>query len=72
MLVKIIKCDNNKYWYHKHIGEIFEVFEEQNSDIYIVKYYSNDMYLCIDCDDAIIFDRYKKIQKILDKNKNNY
>lgn len=71
MLVKIIKCNNNKYWYNNHIGKIFDVFEEEESDIYIVKYVNSDTYLIIEHDDVEIFDRNKKIKKILDRNKNN-
>lgn len=71
MLVKIIKCNNNKYWYNNHIGKIFDVFEEEESDIYVVKYVNSDTYLIIEHDDVEIFDRNKKIKKILDRNKNN-
>jgi len=71
MLVKIIKCDNSNYWYHKYIGQIFDVFEEEESDIYVVKYVNSDTYLVIEHDDVEIFDRNKKIKKILDRNKNN-
>lgn len=72
MLVKIISSCNQQNWYNNLIGEVFDVTQEDESDTYyIVKTTEyHDIYLCIDSKDVVIFDRNKKIQKIVDRNKN--
>jgi len=62
MKVKIIKCDDNKYWYHNRIGEIFEVFK------YLDQYlYDNNGIRGILKEDCIDITRELKLERILDE-----
>ena len=69
--IKIIKSSKPTYWYHNHIGDILNVYDNGNEQWYIpinkelVDFRKDDEgLLFIRKDDTEIFDRKKKIERI--------
>ncbi len=66
--VKIIKCSKPSYWYHNMIGEVITVMNLSDDDEEYWTISTNEdeiEFIYINKDDAIPFDRRKKINKIL-------
>lgn len=74
MLVKVIKCKCDDYWYYSNIGEVFEVENRDNLGRFFLKvdlikqeldknwplrYFTDE--------DIIEFNRYEKLTKIIDR-----
>lgn len=60
----IIKSTRPSYWYHNHIGQIFNVCDDGHDQWYIPM---GDELLFIEKADAEIFDRKKKLERIKSK-----
>ena len=81
MKIKIIRCTEKFYWYQDYIGEIVDVVVDEHDPYYYncigdrpkdFGEITKDSIFMIKISDTIIFDRNKKIQKILKNvNKNH-
>jgi hypothetical protein len=60
----ITKSTFPSYWYHNHIGEVLNVYDDGHDQWYLP---INEGVLFIQKDDAEIFDRKKKIERIKSK-----
>jgi hypothetical protein len=70
----ITKSTRPSYWYHNHIGEVFDVYDTGNDSWYIPMKdrltslrKDDEELLFIQKDDTEIFDRKKKIERIKSK-----
>jgi len=61
MLIKIIRCSKDEFWYHNNIGMVLDAIDCKN--FYLVK--DNDIEFIVNKDDAVPFNRREKIDKIL-------
>lgn len=60
----ITKSSQPTYWYHNHIGQVLNAYER--GDEWYIPYNGTDI-LFVRKDDAEIFDRKKKIERIKSK-----
>ena len=62
MLIKIIRCSKDEFWYNNYLGMVIDAIDCKN--FYLVRNHDDIEYI-INKDDAVPFNREEKIQKIL-------
>ena len=61
----ITKCSRPTYWYHDHVGEVFVVTEKDGE--WCMPLGNGHGLMFIVKEDTEIFDRKKKIERIMNK-----